>query len=173
MHDYSVQVLLSGDFDDAYTDGDNSKVVPTDTVKNTCYFIADKVSFASPEEYAVALGKHFLQTYLLLLLSFIISFFFSYLFCWYLMIERYSWVEKVNTDVTQSLWERMNFNGKPHEHSFSKTCPELRFTSVISPLPLPLPSLSTLEHPSSYPLTHYPHLPTHFNNKPASTVLRN
>ena len=68
MHDYSVQVLLSGDFDDAYTDGDNSKVVPTDTVKNTCYFIADKVSFASPEEYAVALGKHFLQTYLLLLL---------------------------------------------------------------------------------------------------------
>jgi len=106
VHDYSVQVLLEGDFDTAYTQGDNSKVVPTDTVKNTCYFIADSTNFSSPEEYALAIGKHFLQTY--------------------------SWVEKAHTHVTQSLWERMSFDGIPHEHSFSRVSPELRFTNVVS-----------------------------------------
>lgn len=46
--------------------------------------------------------------------------------------ERYSWVEKVHVDVNASLWERMSFDGKPHEHSFSKTSPEIRFTSIVS-----------------------------------------
>ncbi|MFM7375914.1 MAG: urate oxidase, partial [Chthoniobacterales bacterium] len=30
-----VQVLLEGDFETSYTKGDNSKVVATDTIKNT------------------------------------------------------------------------------------------------------------------------------------------
>lgn len=73
VHDYSVQVLLEGDFETAYTIGDNSKVVPTDTVKNTCYFIADSTKFDSPEQYALALGSHFLKTYLLIFLSFCVK----------------------------------------------------------------------------------------------------
>ncbi|KAK9739630.1 hypothetical protein K7432_018375, partial [Basidiobolus ranarum] len=36
----TCQVLLEGDFETAYTEADNSMVVPTDTVKNTCYVIA-------------------------------------------------------------------------------------------------------------------------------------
>jgi len=106
VHDYSVQVLLEGDFDTVYTTGDNTKVVPTDTVKNTCYYVADRTKFSCPEEYAIALGKHFLQTY--------------------------SWVDRVNVDIVNFLWDRMTFDGKPHEHSFSKSSPEVRFSSVIS-----------------------------------------
>lgn len=40
VHDYNVQVLLEGDFAETYTKGDNSKVVPTDTIKNTVYIVA-------------------------------------------------------------------------------------------------------------------------------------
>ncbi len=63
MHDYSIQVLLEGDFDDVYKTGNNSRVVPTDTVKNTCYYLADQTKFSAPEEYGIAIGKHFLSTY--------------------------------------------------------------------------------------------------------------
>ncbi|KAK9746449.1 hypothetical protein K7432_018190 [Basidiobolus ranarum] len=38
----TCQALLEGDFEKAYTETDNSMVVPTDTVRNTCYVIAKK-----------------------------------------------------------------------------------------------------------------------------------
>ncbi|ORY04239.1 uricase [Basidiobolus meristosporus CBS 931.73] len=50
----TCQVLLEGDFEEAYTKADNSMVVPTDTVKNTCYVIAKKSDH---------LGKHFVDKY--------------------------------------------------------------------------------------------------------------
>jgi len=105
VHDYSVQVLLEGDFADVYKTGNNAKVVPTDTVKNTCYVIADRIKFSSPEEYAFALGKHFLATY--------------------------PWVDRTNVRVKSALWDRMVFGNKPHEHSFSKSSPEIRLTHVV------------------------------------------
>ena len=40
LDEWTVQVLLSGDFESAHTVGDNSKILPTDTMKNTVYFIA-------------------------------------------------------------------------------------------------------------------------------------
>ena len=36
----NAQVLLEGDFETSYTSGDNSKVVATDTVKNTVHILA-------------------------------------------------------------------------------------------------------------------------------------
>ncbi len=33
-------VMLDGDFEASYTKADNSKVLPTDTMKNTVYFVA-------------------------------------------------------------------------------------------------------------------------------------
>ncbi len=39
----TVNTRLSGDFEEAYRSGDNSKVVPTDTQKNTVYALAKKV----------------------------------------------------------------------------------------------------------------------------------
>ena len=43
MHDlreWTVQILLQGDFDSCFTDGDNRKILPTDTMKNTVYSLA-------------------------------------------------------------------------------------------------------------------------------------
>ena len=40
LHDLTVAVALEGDFTTAHTDGDNSLVVATDTMKNTAYAFA-------------------------------------------------------------------------------------------------------------------------------------
>jgi len=61
LRDITVAVALEGDFAAAHTDGDNSLVVATDTMKNTAYaFAADHLT-GPIEAYATALGGHFLQ----------------------------------------------------------------------------------------------------------------
>ncbi|MBS1516964.1 MAG: urate oxidase [Bacteroidetes bacterium] len=55
----TVGVQFRGDFDDVHTKGDNSKVLPTDTIKNTVYVIAKKDPLNSPEEFCIHLGNYF------------------------------------------------------------------------------------------------------------------
>src|SRR6201996_5409823 len=52
LDEWTVQVLLSGDFETAHTLGDNSKILPTDTMKNTVYFVARESKAESMEDYA-------------------------------------------------------------------------------------------------------------------------
>ena len=40
IKDLNVSIALAGDFDDTHLTGDNSKVVPTDTQKNTVFAFA-------------------------------------------------------------------------------------------------------------------------------------
>jgi urate oxidase len=61
LRDLTVAVALEGDFTAAHTDGDNSLVVATDTMKNTAYALAVDHLTGSIEAYATALGRHFLQ----------------------------------------------------------------------------------------------------------------
>lgn len=58
IKDLNVSVALAGDFAGAHLTGDNSKVVPTDTQKNTVFaFAADGVG--EIEDFATRLAKHF------------------------------------------------------------------------------------------------------------------
>src|SRR3954452_10884954 len=52
LREWTVQVLLKGDFDSAHLEGDNSKILPTDTMKNTVYYVARSSTATSMEEYA-------------------------------------------------------------------------------------------------------------------------
>ena len=52
LREWTVQVLLTGDFDAAHYDGDNSKILPTDTMKNTVYSVARNSSAISMEDFA-------------------------------------------------------------------------------------------------------------------------
>jgi urate oxidase len=61
LHDLTVAVALEGDFAAAHTDGDNSLVVATDTMKNTAYAYAATHLTGSVEAYATALAAHFLD----------------------------------------------------------------------------------------------------------------
>lgn len=59
--DLTVQVLLEGDVASAHTEGDNSGVVPTDTMRNTVYGLAQSHLTRDLERFAVALCDHFLH----------------------------------------------------------------------------------------------------------------
>ena len=60
--DLNVSVALSGDLDAAHTEGDNANVLPTDTQKNTVYAFAAEHGIGSVEEFALRLGRHFVET---------------------------------------------------------------------------------------------------------------
>ena len=76
-----VRVLLDGDFDAAYTDGDNSAVVATDTMKNTVYALAHELDVAPIETFAAKLARHFTKSY--------------------------EQVERADVEIEQKLWERL------------------------------------------------------------------
>jgi len=40
FNEWTVGVLLEGDFETSFTKADNSKILPTDTMKNTVYSVA-------------------------------------------------------------------------------------------------------------------------------------
>jgi urate oxidase len=60
VRDVVVAIALEGDFDAAHTDGDNTLVVTTDTMKNTAFAFARDHLDGSIDEYARALAEHFL-----------------------------------------------------------------------------------------------------------------
>ena len=61
LRDLTVAIALEGAFETAHTDGDNSMVVATDTMKNTAYAFAKNHLDASIEHYGRALAEHFLE----------------------------------------------------------------------------------------------------------------
>ena len=62
VQDLNVSVTLVGDFDDTHLTGDNSKVVPTDTQKNTVFAFAHD-GIGDIEDYAIRLARHFVSEF--------------------------------------------------------------------------------------------------------------
>src|SRR3954452_2896125 len=63
VREIEVSALLAGDFETSYTAGDNSIVVPTDTIKNTINILAKQHLAGDLERFAALLGEHFLRRY--------------------------------------------------------------------------------------------------------------
>jgi len=104
LYEWNVQVLLQGDFETAHVDGDNSKILATDTMKNTVYSRAKESKATSMEEYAKELVE-FLHS-------------------------RNPQVSHVQVVIEQALWKRMVIDGKPHDHSFMHGSNEVQTTVV-------------------------------------------
>ena len=62
VRDLTVDVALAGDFATSYTDGDNSLVIATDTMKNTVYALAPEHLTGPIEAFGIVLGRHFLDS---------------------------------------------------------------------------------------------------------------
>lgn len=99
----SVDVELDGDFDASFTKGDNSKVIPTDTMKNTVYAFARELDVRQLETFAWTLGSHF--------------------------VENFDHVDQAMVKVTETPWQRVESGGKDHPHAFLGTNTE-RHTCV-------------------------------------------
>ena len=57
FREWTVNVLLRGEFESCFTDGDNSKILPTDTMKNTVYSLARKSCAECMEDF----GKELIE----------------------------------------------------------------------------------------------------------------
>jgi urate oxidase len=60
VKEITFQILFQGDFKSCYETGDNSKILPTDTIKNTVYVLARKHDIVSIEEFGELLIQYFL-----------------------------------------------------------------------------------------------------------------
>ena len=106
LMEFSIDVRLAGDFAASYTAGDNTKLVATDSIKNTCYVLAKEHDFASAEDYAALLGEHFTSTY--------------------------PQVTSAMVNVRQSTWKRIDVDGTPHEHAWANGGRELHTATALS-----------------------------------------
>jgi urate oxidase len=104
VKELAITLLLEGDFESSYTSGDNSKVVPTDTMKNTVYALAKEHLQLEKERFALILARHF--------------------------VKKYAQVKQANITATERLWDRMQIEGQPHSHSFMQSSQAQPFTSV-------------------------------------------
>lgn len=103
IQDLNVTSMLRGDFAETFHTGDNAKVLATDTQKNTVYAFAKRLGISTPEEFLLALGRHFVQ---------------------YPAVDGGRWS-------TESYpWERIKVDGAGHEHSFVKSKQEVRTAAV-------------------------------------------
>jgi urate oxidase len=62
LFEATVEIRLEGDFAETYTLGDNARVLPTDTMKNTVYALAREAMIATGEGFALRLAQHFVTT---------------------------------------------------------------------------------------------------------------
>jgi len=60
--DLNVSIALAGDQADTHLTGDNAKVIPTDTMKNTVYAFAREFGVAAIESFGLLLARHFVDT---------------------------------------------------------------------------------------------------------------
>jgi urate oxidase len=59
LSDVTVDVMLEGDFDAAHSEGDNSALIATDTMRNAVYVLAAKHDISQLEVFGRALVEHF------------------------------------------------------------------------------------------------------------------
>jgi urate oxidase len=105
IKEIEAAALLEGDFATSYTAGDNSKVVATDTIKNTINVLAKEHLGHEIERFAISLGEHFLK--------------------------EYAQVRSAKIDISERDWRRMEIAGKPHPHSFASGGEARMFTRVV------------------------------------------
>jgi urate oxidase len=62
VFEWSVEVWLTGNFTNCFLEGDNSAILPTDTLKNTVYSLVHGSSAKNIEEFAMELVTYFTAT---------------------------------------------------------------------------------------------------------------
>jgi urate oxidase len=104
IRELAVDIALSGSFDAAHTEGDNSLVLPTDTMKNTVYAKARELSIRTPDEFGIALAHHFL--------------------------DASPAANSARVTVKEHGWRRLFVGDVPHDHAFERASSELRVATV-------------------------------------------
>jgi urate oxidase len=104
FREWTIEILLQGDFSSCFTDGDNSKILPTDTMKNTVYSVARKSSAEFIEDFAKELADFFLG--------------------------RNPQVSSAEITISEKPWAHLQTGGKAHPTTFIQSSGELQTGKV-------------------------------------------
>src|SRR5271170_7082848 len=105
MKEWGVRVLLHGDFDSCFTAGDNSKILPTDTMKNTVYYLARESQASTLEEFAIELVEY--------------------------LLTNNPQVTKASAEIEEKGWEQIVVDGALHPTTYSLRGPELQTAEAV------------------------------------------
>ena len=100
FNEWAVCVLLHGDFESSFTEANNSKILPTDTMKNSVYSVARGSSAATIEAFAMELGDY--------------------------LLSNNPQVSKTSIDIQEKNWKRLKIDGEPVATTFKLGGPELQ-----------------------------------------------
>ena len=92
LRDLTIAIRFEGDYDASYADGDNSAVLPTDTMKNTVYALAAQRAVGESEAFGLRLAQHFL--------------------------DRNARLNRVRIDLTEHAWGRIPRGERQHGQAF-------------------------------------------------------
>ncbi|HVF47353.1 MAG TPA: urate oxidase [Pyrinomonadaceae bacterium] len=105
LQSLTLNIALEGDFEAVHLEGDNSLCLPTDTMKNTVYALAGERDEIEPvETFGLRLARHFL--------------------------DNGPQITRTVIDITEHAWDRMAFEGEPHDHSFVRGGREKRTAKI-------------------------------------------
>ena len=104
LYDWTVEILLRGDFTAAHVDGDNSSILATDTMKNMVYSVARSSSATTMEAYAKELID--------------------------VLLQGNPQVASAEVEVRSALWKRLTIEGRPDPVNFMRGSGEEQTTCV-------------------------------------------
>jgi len=103
--EWTVKVLLEGDFELSFTSADNSKILPTDTMKNTVYAVARASKAVTIEAFAMELGDY--------------------------LLANNAQVSGALVEIQEKAWERIVVDGVPDATTFRLGGPELHTVRAV------------------------------------------
>lgn len=104
IKDIRVGSSLRGDFADAHIAGDQSRVLPTDTQKQTIYAYAKEIGIDTIESYGLALARHF--------------------------VDDVEPVTGARLEIDEYAWERAIVDGAQHDHTWVRSGQEIRTADI-------------------------------------------
>jgi urate oxidase len=105
LRDLTVDVALEGEFEAAHTEGDNTGLLATDTMRNTVYALAKDDPIDDIESFALHLVEHFLAAAPI--------------------------VTRARVHIVEHPWARLEVSGRPHEHAFQRGNGGNRVATVV------------------------------------------
>jgi urate oxidase len=105
VREWTVGLYLEGDFERCFTDGDNTGIMATDTMKNTVYSVARESTATTMEGYAQDLAR--------------------------LVTQRNPQVRQVRVTAEEKMWIRIKADGEKHDSAFLQRGPEVATTELV------------------------------------------
>jgi urate oxidase len=107
IYEWNVEVWLKGDFAECFENGDNRRILPTDTIKNTIYSLARSSRAENIERFATELTTNF--------------------------ITNQPQVEEAGAHIRSAHWTHISVGGKEHGSAFVQSGSAAETTTVVYP----------------------------------------